>query len=46
VGLERGALSAQRAGDLPDAILTPWNINVQQAFIYGSQGTFITPPTP
>lgn len=29
------------SGDLPDAILTPWNINVQQAFIYGSQGTFL-----
>lgn len=29
------------SGDLPDAILTPWNISVQQAYIYGSQGTFI-----
>jgi putative aldouronate transport system substrate-binding protein len=29
------------SGDLPDVIMTPWQISVQQAFIYGSQGTFI-----
>jgi putative aldouronate transport system substrate-binding protein len=29
------------SGDLPDAIMTPYDISVQQAYFYGSQGTFI-----
>jgi putative aldouronate transport system substrate-binding protein len=29
------------SGDLPDAIMTPFDISAQQAYIYGSQGTFI-----
>ncbi len=29
------------SGDLPDAIMTPFDISAQQAYIYGSQGTLI-----